>query len=592
MYRTAWTVFFGLGLLLVGGSAGAQCTFTRQPVNGQTEEEVRIRCDHLFTARAITIRCCGGRCNVGIPREYVCDREPVDAWVEIDGQRVGDLDIQPVDVRCGPCCDDSGRNDCSWVHGVWRISGEVTKRFPCNGERHTAALRVMVEYARGGRGVLQEWTHTWQACQSSGICITDTGDPHHGDGCCDPAQNVDPARGNNLNPACIALFDVPGSRRVCCRPADRLPPGGDPTHPPAGHPPAPGVWALPGWCDACGGGEGGGGCRSNDDCGPGRVCCEGTCVEGTSCEPPPPRGFYAVIEVIGSQGHRWNPALRTAAPPVPMSFRIWDLSGQYLWETDMACYNERGKRLGDVACWSRPWLVPDYAENPTGVVRTHRIHLTSPRSVYVQPECGVEFNAVLNPAKLARMYPEGGGPIVFNPQRGIRVDLAETTCPRRENVCADGRPCGKCPDGRWPLPDGTCLGGARPSGDACKDGSECRAACVYTIDLRNVYERRQTPSWCYEDPAKDRACQGGQCQSTEADAVDDWRVSSPWCWEQVTPEPNRRIGRPETFIHPPNCMIDEPGRCWDKTLLSWPCPEDAVPPGSVATPRRTGNGKP
>jgi hypothetical protein len=271
-----------------------------------------------------------------------------------------------------------------------------------------------------------------------------------------------------------------------------------------------------------------------------------------------------------------------------MSFRIWDLSGSYLWETDMACYNERGKRLGDVACWSRPWLVPDYAENPTGVVRTHRIHLTSPRSVYVQPECGVEFNAVLNPAKLARMYPEGGGPIVFDPRRGIRVDLAETTCPRRENVCADGRPCGRCPDGRWPLPDGTCLGGARPSGDACKDGSACTAACVYTIDLRDVYERRQTPSWCYEDPAKDRACQGGQCQSTEADAVDDWRVSSPWCWEQVTPEPNRRIGRPETFIHPPNCMIDEPGRCWDKTLLSRPCPENAVPPGSVATPRTSG----
>jgi hypothetical protein len=254
-----------------------------------------------------------------------------------------------------------------------------------------------------------------------------------------------------------------------------------------------------------------------------------------------------------------------------MSFRIWDLSGQYLWETDTACYNEDGHRMGDVACWSRPWLVPDYAENPTGVVRTHRIHLTSPKSVYVQPECGVEFNAVLNPAKLARMYPEGGGPIVFNPQRGIRVDLAETTCPRQENVCADGRPCGRCPDGRWPLPDGTCLGGARPSGSACKDGSECRAACVYTIDLSDVYERRQTPSWCYEDPAKDRACQGGQCQSTEADAVDDWRVSSPWCWEQVTPKGwpgGRRVGQPASFVDPPNCTIDVPGKCWDPAYFN------------------------
>jgi len=34
----------------------------------------------------------------------------------------------------------------------------------------------------------------------------------------------------------------------------------------------------------------------------------------------------------------------------------------------------------------------------------------------------------------------------------------------------------------------------------------------------------------------------------------------------------RRIGQPATFIHLPNCMIDIPGRCWDGTLLSRPCP--------------------
>jgi hypothetical protein len=94
---------------------------------------------------------------------------------------------------------------------------------------------------------------------------------------------------------------------------------------------------------------------------------------------------------------------------------------------------------------------------------------------------------------------------------------------------------------------------------------------VYTIDLRNVYERRQTPSWCYEDPAKDRACQGGPCQSTEADAVDDWRVSSPWCWEQVTPKGwpgGRQVGQPASFVNPPNCTIDVPGKCWDPAYFN------------------------
>lgn len=557
-----------VGLFLVGMALGgavpawAQCALTVQQVNAD-EEVVTVQCDDFFTSGSITTGCCRRPCSIDMAMQHVCEREPLEAWVEIDGQRLSpNMSIQGANVQCGPCCDGGGTNDCSWVRGTWRIQGTVQKRMPCDGEEHRAVLKVRVRVGLGGEAVLAEWTQPWRSCERGGICISDRSDPHRGDGCCDPAQNRDPARGNNLNDACIALFGV--SDRACCRPANRLPPGGDPTHPRTGHPPLS-AWLQPGWCDACGGGGGGGGCRSNADCGPGQVCCNGTCVTGSSCTPPPPSGFDAIIEVIGSQRHRWNPEL-WSAPPVPMSFRIWDLSGQYLWETDRACYNEDGHRMGDVACWSRPWLVPDYAENPTGVVRTHRIRLTSPKSVYVQPECGVEFNAVLNPAKLASMYPEGSGPIVFHPQRGIRVDLAETTCPRRENVCADGRPCGKCPDGQWPLPDGTCLGGALPSGNACKDGSECKSACVYTIDLRNVYERRQTPAWCYEDPAKDRACQGGNCQSTEADAVDDWRVSSPWCWEQVTPKGwpgGRQVGQPASFVNPPNCTIDVPGKCWD-----------------------------
>ena len=50
MYRTAWVVFFGLGLLLVGGSAGARCTLDVQIDYSRNEEEVRIQCDHLFTS--------------------------------------------------------------------------------------------------------------------------------------------------------------------------------------------------------------------------------------------------------------------------------------------------------------------------------------------------------------------------------------------------------------------------------------------------------------------------------------------------------------------------------------------------------------
>jgi len=85
---------------------------------------------------------------------------------------------------------------------------------------------------------------------------------------------------------------------------------------------------------------------------------------------------------------------------VPMSFRLWDpAAGRYVWERagqdgpdappQRPCKNRRGKVLdANLACWSRPWLVTDYDENPTGIVRTHRLRLSGPRTVYVQPECG------------------------------------------------------------------------------------------------------------------------------------------------------------------------------------------------------------
>jgi len=277
-----------------------------------------------------------------------------------------------------------------------------------------------------------------------------------------------------------------------------------------------------------------------------------------------------------------------------MSFRVWDpAAGQYVWETKsgtndapptVPCRNRYGKELDPVlACWSRPWLVPDYDENPRGIVRTHRIRLGGPKTVYVQPECGVEFNAVLNPARLAAAF---RGPVVtFDPARGLRVDMNDSDkCPVRQDVCADGRPCGRCPSGRWPEMDGSCIGGGEPSGTACADGSACEVACVYPIDLTTMYETRQTPSWCYEASGRDTACRTpgdlNSCSPTAdfpsrarrpSGAVDDWRVSSPWCWEQTKPEPPD-IGQPASFKDPPNCMITVDRGCIDPRYVRPHCP--------------------
>jgi len=622
--RVRMAVLFLFGLLLeapgwaaINGPMGEPCTvrFVKRENNMEAYE---ITCDGRYTSTpADQTGCAIGMPNLSFYRFWKVG----DVWLEFDGQRItGPPSWPPAPgtliaihegcanppnymITCVSSCGsppaNCGPSDPSCVMNVRVLGGPGRWIWiPCDGQVHHVLLRM--------QQCRPVDTYAWQcfttterdyplSCKPPVSCVT-TGD-HRGDGCCDPARNADPARGNNLNPDCTALFDRPGDRRNCCRPAGMLPPGGDPTHPRDGHPPLPGAWPLPGWCDVCGGGEGGGGgCTSDADCGGGLHCCSGTC-RAEPCLPPPPSGFNAVIEVYGSEGHRWDARFKQGKVRVPMSFRLWDpAAGRYVWERagqdgpdappQRPCKNRAGKVLDpNLACWSRPWLVPDFDENPTGIVRTHRLRLEGPRTVYVQPECGVEFNAVLNPAKLVAAFP---GPVVtFDPARGLRVDMNNSDkCPVRQNVCADGRPCGVCPNGRPPDLDGTCPGGGTPSGTACPaDGSTCEAACVYTIDLTFMYERRQTPSWCYEDSERDTACAVpgdlSSCVSQPNDpnpavrpsgAVDDWRVSSPFCWEQTKPKPNRDIGQPASFKDPPNCTIDADRKCIDPAYLNTRCP--------------------
>ncbi|MCS7312016.1 MAG: hypothetical protein NZ742_03765 [Acidobacteria bacterium] len=584
-----WVVW-GWGL---AGGAWGQCQLSdRQTTPDGRWEDVTVTCSFTHRAGPIPVGCCDGPCNIDINLEYVCREEALEAWLEYrpeDGAWASmgaPLERRVIRNDCGPCCDGGRSGRCGHLRGEWDFTGARTVRLPCDERRYHFRLWVRYRSAEGDEWTMVEWTREHQTCKPPPAGCVTTG-PHAGDGCCDPAENADPGTGNNLNPRCIALFGgggAAGRHRVCCRPASRWPPGGDPGHPVEGH--APWGWTLPGWCDRCGGGTG---CQGPGDCGAGQVCCDGVCQEGDTCEAP--SALYVVIAVYGSAGHRAEARHRGVNVRVPMSFRVWDpAAGRYVWERrgdgpeappQKPCRNRAGKVLDEeLACWSRPWLVPDYGENPRGIVRTHRIRLSGPRTVIVQPECGVEFNAVLNPAKLAERF---AGPVItFDPGWGLRVDMGGgSRCPVRQDVCGDGRPCGVCPDGRAPELDGSCLGGGEPRGRACPvDGSRCEAACVYAIDLTDVYERRETPSWCFEmsrpvGPFRkyDRACEGvavRPCPSTVGNAYDDWRVSSPWCWEQTKPKPPD-IGQPASFGEPPNCTVEVLDGCWDAAVLKAPC---------------------
>ncbi len=237
-----------------------------------------------------------------------------------------------------------------------------------------------------------------------------------------------------------------------------------------------------------------------------------------------------------------------------MSFRVFEPGVDYILE-DRPCII-KGQVRTNVPCWSRPWVVPGFLDNPKALVFTQPFDVTSARTLYVQPECGREFNLVLNPVRAAALY--SSPPIVFKANWGFEVNIAAgcSNCPRWRDACADGTEPGVDPN---------------PPG-ACRDGSTPVRVCEYLIDLNKdgsyIYEERETPSWCYQDTEADEACSGDVCTTTAENAVDDWRITVPWCWDQTNRLEGqtliRRIVQPKDFGQTDRTA--EKDRCYDSVL--------------------------